>query len=73
MARVTVSFNVDNEAYNVDEGLLDYDEDREHSTLDFDAIADTIKRVALSVTSGRTSGSIFDANGNRVGDWTLEQ
>lgn len=37
-----------------------------------DDVADALDRVAARLRAGSTSGSVLDANGNRVGDFEFD-
>ncbi len=66
MASITIKFNVDNAAYrNLDK---DYNNDE---TLNYGAVADTLKDISSKVDQGYDSGIIADTDGNIVGNWSF--
>ena len=64
---ITIKFRLDNSAYQREERSGDAYHD-----LDYFAIAETIRKVADRVESEYYSHPIHDPNGNRVGEYAIE-
>lgn len=64
---ITIRFNLDNAAYQREEQSGDAYHD-----LDFFAIAETIRKVADKVEDGYYTHPIHDLNGNKVGEYVIE-
>lgn len=64
MSRFTLRINTENEAFhNEDAGESVHDPNNE--------VARIIKVVARKLEMGSTDGVCIDANGNKVGEWSL--
>lgn len=60
--KVKIEFDIDNAAYTLGE-------DEIHN---YEAVADTIDRVAAYIRRGRLSGNVYDINGNTAGSYSIK-
>jgi hypothetical protein len=60
--RFTLSFDIENAAFTTESGNISYQ-----------AISDAIRYVHIVVLAGQTEGIIRDGNGNRIGDYGIEE
>lgn len=56
-----IEFSTDNDAFRFEDG-----------TLDEEAVANELRKIADAVGGGCQNGAVMDANGNRVGSWRID-
>ena len=57
--KLTLEMALDNDAFQYEDGL------------DTFATGEAVRNACVAIEQGRTSGSIIDLNGNKVGSWSI--